>query len=213
MDAAVEHRDTSSHPSNLHDNPLQHFGATVRQYRQQRGLTLKALANRMGIRRSSYMSEIELGKRNITVLMLLRLARAFDIPVAWLLAGLDTYADGTPSTPDESLLSREIRETGVLHGATPSLEPDDQAILLLPFLGATIRQYRQQRHLMQAELATMTGVSRSHICQIEQGNRSISLLNLLSIATTFALPVSSLLAPLETSQALDVLPPKNTTEE
>jgi len=211
MDAAVEHRDTSSYPSYLHDNPLQHFGATVRQYRQQRGLTLKALANRMGIRRSSYMSEIELGKRNITVLMLLRLARAFDIPVAWLLVGLDTHADCTSSTPDESLFSREICETGVLHGATPSLEPDDQAIIL-PFLGATIRQYRQQRHLLQAELATMTGVSRSHICQIEQGNRSISLLNLLSIATTFALPVSSLLVPLESSEALDVFPPKNTTE-
>lgn len=212
MDAAVEHRDISSHPSNLHDNPLQHFGALVRQYRQQRGLTHKALANRMGIRRSSYMSEIELGKRNIAVLMLLRLARALDIPVAWLLAGLDTHADCTPSTLDTSLLSREMRETEVLHSATPSLEPDEQAILL-PLLGATIRQYRQQRHLLQVELATMTGVSRSHICQIEQGNRSISLLNLLSIATTFALPVSSLLAPLETSQALDVLPRKNTPEE
>jgi transcriptional regulator with XRE-family HTH domain len=65
---------------------------------------------------------------------------------------------------------------------------------------------------MQAELAKMTGMSRSHIYQIEQGNRSISLLNLISIATTFELPVSSLLAPLETSQALKVLPSKDIAE-
>lgn len=211
MDTAVEHRDTPSQPSRPHDTPLQHFGATVRQYRQQRGLTHKALATRMGIRRPSYISEIELGKRNIAVPMLLRLARALDIPVAWLLARLDTHAGFTLSATDNSLLSREIRDKVVMHDVISSLEPDDQAILL-PLLGETIRQYRQQRHRTQAGLATMTGMSRSHICQIEQGNRSVSLLNLVSIATAFELPMSSLLAPMETYQTLGILPTKDTSE-
>ena len=195
-DAVVEHRETPSQPSHLPENTLQRFGATVRRYRQQRGLTHKALATRMGIRRSSYISEIELGRRNIAVPMLLRLARALDIPVVWLLEGLDTYAGAIQSTTDE---------------APPSLGPDDQTILLT-ILGATIRQHRQQRQLLQAALAKMTGVSRSHICQIEQGNRSTSLLNLLSIAKAFELPVSSLLAPFETHPAVDAFQLKSGPE-
>jgi transcriptional regulator with XRE-family HTH domain len=165
----------------------------------------------MGIR-PSYISEIELGKRNIAVLMLLRLARGLDIPVAWLLAGLETPADFSPSATEDPLPSREVRETVVTHDAMPFLQPGDQAPLLL-LLGATIRQYRQQRPLTQVALAAMAGVSPSHLCQIEQGHRSVSVLNLVSIARACGLSVSSLLVPLETSQARDVLPLKDTSQE
>src|SRR5215831_20810174 len=68
-DAMVTHGDTPSIPPQPQDTLLQRFGATLRQYRQQWGLTQKALSTSMGIRRSSYLSEIEQGKRNITVLM------------------------------------------------------------------------------------------------------------------------------------------------
>ena len=61
--------------------------------------------------------------------------------------------------------------------------------------------------------AAMAGVSPSHLCQIEQGHRSVSVLNLVSIARAFGLSVSSLLVPLDTSQALDILPPKDTSQE
>jgi len=207
----VTHRNTSLIPPHPHATPLQRFGATLRAYRQQRRLSHKALAARMGIR-PSYISEIELGKRNIAVQMLLRLARGLDIPVAWLLAGLETHADFSPSATGDPLPSRDVRDTVVTHDAMPSLKPDDQAPLLL-LLGATIRQYRQQRPLTQVALAAMAGVSPSHLCQIEQGHRSVSVLNLVSIARAFGLSVSSLLVPLDTYQALDVLPPKATSKE
>jgi transcriptional regulator with XRE-family HTH domain len=165
----------------------------------------------MGIR-SSYISEIELGKRNIAVLTLLRLAHALAIPAASLLAGLDPHATLAPPVVYDLPPPRGARDAAVPSNDTPSLKPGDQA-LLLPLLGATIRQYRQQRGLFQAALATMTGLSPSHICQIEQGHRSVSVLNLVSIATALGLSVASLLAPLNTYQASDVLPRKDTNEE
>ena len=63
----------------------------------------------------------------------------------------------------------------------PSLKPDDQ-VTLLSLLGATIRQYRQQRGLVQAALATTTSLSHTYITEIEQGHRNLSVLSLVRIA-------------------------------
>ncbi len=194
----MTNRDTSSTPSRVPDTPLQRFGATLRQYRQQQGLSHRALAARTGIR-SSYISQIELGKRNIAVLTLVRLARALDIPAAWLLAGLDTHADLAAPAACDALPSRGGRDAVVTHDAPPSLKPDDQ-VTLLSLLGATIRQYRQQRGLVQAALATTTSLSHTYITEIEQGHRNLSVLSLVRIADALGLSVASLLAPLETCQ-------------
>ena len=150
----------------------------------------------MGIR-PSYISEIELGKRNITVLTLLRLARALDMPAAWLLAGLDTHTDLPVPAAGDALPSRGGRDTVVTHDAPLSLKPDDQATLL-PRLGATLRQYRQQRHLSPRALAARTSLATSYIYAIEQGQRNVSVLSLVRIADALGLSVASLLAPLET---------------
>jgi len=48
------------------DPVLQLLGATIRQYRQQRGFTQKTLAAKVGLDRV-YISQIELGKRNISI--------------------------------------------------------------------------------------------------------------------------------------------------
>jgi len=73
--------------------------------------------------------------------------------------------------------------------------------MLLPRLGATIRQYRQQQGLSQAMLATLTGLSPTYIPEIEQGQRNVSVLSLLRIAEALGLSVAYLLAPLETHQS------------
>jgi transcriptional regulator with XRE-family HTH domain len=152
----------------------------------------------MGIR-PSYISEIELGKRNITVLTLLRLARALDISAAWVLAGLDTHADLAAPAACDALPSRGGRDAVVTPDVPPSLKPADQATLL-SLLGATIRQYRQQRGLLQAALATQTSLSHTYIAEIERGHRNLSVLSLVRIADALGLSVASLLAPLETCE-------------
>jgi len=59
---------------------LRRFGARIRQLRQQRGLSQEALADAAGIGRS-YMSGIERGVRNCSILHALRLARTLRVKV------------------------------------------------------------------------------------------------------------------------------------
>ena len=185
----MTHRDTPSTPPRPQDTLLQRFGATLRQYRKQRRLSQQELAASTGIRRA-YISDIELGKRNISVLTLLHITHVLRIPSSWLLAGLDTHADLPPPVMGDPLLSRGVRDAGVTHDAT-----------LLPLLGATIRQYRQQRGLFQAALATMTDLTPTYIGEIERGKRNLSVLSLLRIAEALELSVAHLLASLETCQS------------
>src|SRR6266436_10339656 len=91
------------------DPALQLLGATIRQYRQQRGFTQRALAARIGML-DRYLSKIELGRHNIAVLALLRLAHALAIPAACLLARLDTHALLAPPAICDTLTSRETKE-------------------------------------------------------------------------------------------------------
>jgi transcriptional regulator with XRE-family HTH domain len=171
---------------------------TLRQYRQQRGLSQKTLAAKTGIG-YSYISQIERGKRNIALLALLRLAHALEIPAASLLVQLDRSS--TPHAHDACapLSSQEAQDMARLHAATPSIQPGDAATILTLF-GATLRQYRQHHHLSQRALAARTGLRYSYICDIERGHRNLSILNLVRITQALELSVALVLAPLETRQ-------------
>jgi transcriptional regulator with XRE-family HTH domain len=194
----VTHRDTASSPPPRHATPLQRFGATLRQYRRQRGLSQKALAERTGIG-YSYISQIERGKRNITLLALLRLAQALEMPAASLLVQLDPSGSHPAHRAGDPLPSHEARERAVRQATTSSLQPGDGATLLA-LLGATLRQSRQHCHLSLRALAARTGLRYSYICDIEQGHRNLSVLNLVRLTHALGLSVASVLAPLETSQ-------------
>lgn len=195
----MTHRDTPSSPPNPQDTSLQRFGATLREYRQQRGLTQRALAVRTGIR-NRYISDIERGLHNISVLMLLRLARALDIPAAWLLVGLDTHTTLTPPIACDPSSSSRGQDAAVTHDATSALQRGDAATLL-HLLGATLRQYRQHQGLTQKALAARTGLNPTYMGQIEQGQRNLSVLNLVRLADALGLFVAHLLTPLETRRS------------
>jgi len=60
---------------------LVQFGLTVRQLRLKAGLSQETLALRASIHRT-YIGGIERGERNPTLLMIVRIARALDVPVA-----------------------------------------------------------------------------------------------------------------------------------
>jgi transcriptional regulator with XRE-family HTH domain len=63
---------------------LQTLGVTIRSLRRERGLSQEALADLAQIDRS-YMSSVERGLRNISVLNIARIAKALDVPVRDLL--------------------------------------------------------------------------------------------------------------------------------
>jgi transcriptional regulator with XRE-family HTH domain len=194
----VTHRDTSSSPPHPQETPLQRFGATLRQYRQQRRLSQPALAARVGIR-YSYISEIELGKRNISVLTVLRITQVLGLPAAWLFADVDPRAPQVPPLPYDRRTAHEMPEASVSHDDRAPTGPHDQAPLL-PLLGATIRQARHDHQLSQPTLAARTGLNPTYLSQIEQGQRNLSVLSLLRIADALGVAVAQLLAPLESQQ-------------
>jgi len=72
------------------------LGATIRQARKDQRLSQPALAARTGLS-FGYISEIELGQRNLSVLSLVRIADALGLSVAHLLAPLETRQN--PSAP------------------------------------------------------------------------------------------------------------------
>src|SRR5262249_34538539 len=65
---------------------LQSLGATIRAFRVERGLSQETLADMAGIDRS-YMSSIERGLRNISVLNMARLPAALRVPLGDLVYG------------------------------------------------------------------------------------------------------------------------------
>lgn len=70
------------------------LGATIRQYRKQRGLSQQALATKASLHHT-YVSDIELGQRNVSVLSLFRIANALQLPLSSLLIALEAYQDVT----------------------------------------------------------------------------------------------------------------------
>ena len=66
---------------------LDQFGSALRRRRLELNLTQEALASLVGIDRT-YISGLERGLRNPTLLVLARLASSLDIPVAALLEQL-----------------------------------------------------------------------------------------------------------------------------
>jgi transcriptional regulator with XRE-family HTH domain len=61
------------------------FGKNVRRVRQQRGLTQEALAFEAEID-LTYVGGIERGKRNPSLLVMARIARALSVPLSRLIA-------------------------------------------------------------------------------------------------------------------------------
>lgn len=71
------------------ENPeLKAFGERVRQLRQAKSLSQEQLAELAGLHRN-YIGGIERGERNISLLNILRLAKALDITPSQLLKGLE----------------------------------------------------------------------------------------------------------------------------
>jgi transcriptional regulator with XRE-family HTH domain len=136
----------------------------------------------------TYIYDIERGKYNVSIMTLLRLAKALGIPSSFLLAQLD---------PNDPLPVREAQEAGT--STTPVLTPDDQAKLLL-LLGANIRNYRERKGLSLQALATQTVLTTSYIGQVERGGRNLTILNLMRIADALEFSVNHLLTVLDAYQ-------------
>lgn len=74
-------------------------GSNVARIRKSKGLTQEALEGMSGCSQA-YISALEQGSRNPTILVLVMLARALGVPVFDLLAGVETAKAARPkATP------------------------------------------------------------------------------------------------------------------
>lgn len=71
-----------------HEAALALLGATIQHHRQQQGLSQRTLAVHTGLSHT-YLSQIEQGKRNPTILSLRSIADALHISLYLLIAPLD----------------------------------------------------------------------------------------------------------------------------
>jgi len=60
------------------------FGDTVRRHRKDRGLSQEQLAERAGLHRN-YIQSLEHGQRNVSLVSVVALADALDVPVCALI--------------------------------------------------------------------------------------------------------------------------------
>jgi transcriptional regulator with XRE-family HTH domain len=77
-----------SNPEPSDETALTLFGHRVRSLREEQGHSLRGFAEKTGIHRS-HLSQIELGRVNVTLDTLLCLAYALDIDASQLLSPLD----------------------------------------------------------------------------------------------------------------------------
>ena len=81
---------------------LRCLGQIVRDARKQRGMTQESLSEIAGVS-AKYLSEVEQGRGNVTVLLLRRLSRALKLDLCGLLYGCE-------DSSEERRLRREIAD-------------------------------------------------------------------------------------------------------
>ena len=78
------------------DPLLRTIGLTIRALRRERGVSQEQLAALANIDRS-YMSSVERGLRNVSVLNIARIASALDVPVRDLIGPREVVRPGSPA--------------------------------------------------------------------------------------------------------------------
>ena len=70
------------------DRVLTALGCNIRQKRQKHKLSQEALAEKSGLHRT-YISDVECGKRNLSIYTLICIAAALDSTITDLVGGID----------------------------------------------------------------------------------------------------------------------------
>ena len=72
----------------MNETRLLRFGENLRQLRTTQGLSQESLAHLSGLHRT-YIGSVERGERNISLVNIVRLAKALGVEVGRLLDGID----------------------------------------------------------------------------------------------------------------------------
>ncbi|NNJ13539.1 helix-turn-helix transcriptional regulator [Chloroflexales bacterium ZM16-3] len=152
-----------------------HFGAKLRQLREDQRLTLQELAHRLGLTSRSHIANLESGRDRPSLDLVVRAAVLFGVTTDSLLR------DTVPVMDIHAASVRDISAPGV-----------DAARL-----GQQVRTLRQERGLTQTALAQQLGpAGQSGIAKIERGEKLPSLERIVQLADVLGVSCDALLVPL-----------------
>ena len=124
------------------------IGERIKQLREEKQITGKELAERIGLS-PSQMTRLEKGQRRVDSEVIVKLATALETsPAAFFTADENTEAIGP----------KRIKELGL---ADLHLE-----------IGKLVRSERRRRHITVDDLARRTGHTRAYVLAVEEGRRS-----------------------------------------
>ncbi|MDE3069935.1 MAG: helix-turn-helix domain-containing protein [Acidobacteriota bacterium] len=151
------------------------FGARLRGFRHQAGLSQLTLAQRAGVDLAA-VSFLERAKRAPNLGTLVRVARAVGVSPATLIMDSDTLAPVDRAS--------EAAEAGAAagRGADPLLR-----------FGANLRNARKDAGMSQEMLSQQARLDRAAISIIERGGRSANLRTILKLARALGLAPEALL--------------------
>lgn len=184
----------------------------IRQLRQKRNMTLQDLAKCSGLS-VSYLSEIELGKKQPSLETIEKLSQALNISREGLISG---SRSGTVGLGDKIALLRQEKDLSLSElaekvgisssylcqiengKAMPALSTlkdiaaaldvrTEDLMAATSFVGYKIKKVRCERNITQAKLAEKAGVSTGLIGQIESGKVEPSIKTLEKIANALSL--------------------------
>ncbi|NLU10327.1 MAG: transcriptional regulator [Tepidanaerobacter acetatoxydans] len=204
----------------------------IRSLRQKRSMTLQDLAQQAGLS-VSYLSEIELGKKQPSLETIDKLAQALNISREGLISSSSAGAGGIGAKialirQEKNLSLSELAEkvgispsylcqieSGRAMPALSTLKSIAKALDVKPenlmaatsFVGYKIKKIRCERKITQAELAEKAGVSTGLIGQIESGKVEPSIKTLEKIAA--ALSLSPCFFVSEDEELSSILKPMN----
>ena len=148
------------------------FGAKLRHLRRHTGLTQADLAEKLALARLGHVSNLEMGRREPSVDLVIQVAELFGVPTDVLLRDtipVDTLVPGAGMTCTLSL--PRVHE-----------------------FGENLRSLRKQAGMTQADLAVRLGLTTHvHISVLERGRKAPSLELLLHSADLFGVTTDDLL--------------------
>lgn len=142
------------------------FGQKLRLLRLRHKLTQAELAHRLRLASHAHVSNLENGRFEPSLDVILAVANLFDVPLAYWLR------ETIPSDAAED----------------PSVQRPKQAVLSMATFGANLARLRTTAGLTQTQLADQLGLtSHAHISFLESGSKQPSVALILRIADRFAI--------------------------
>ncbi len=148
------------------------FGKKLTHLRTEHKLTQAQLADRLGLASQAYVSNLEAGRKEPSLELVVRVATLFDVALDHLLR---------ENVPGEGSLGKNCGRS-----ERYSLE----------YFGKRLRQVRSERGISQAALARHLALnSRAYVSNIEAGRKLPSLQTIAQVADFFDLTTDYFVSP------------------